>query len=296
MKKPPLIVALGEVLWDVFPDDSHFGGAPANFACHSAALGAEAWVVSAVGEDELGRRAIATLQHHGVHTEAVATDSQHPTGQVLVTLDDVGVPTYRIAEDTAWDHITWGEKLVPLAARCDAACFGSLGQRSPVSRAAIRHFLRSTLPDALRVFDVNLRQHFYDRETIEESLQIASALKLNDEELPILAGMFEIFGETERDLLGMLTARFELRLVALTRGAKGSVLLAAGEYDECESPPAEVVDTVGAGDAFTAALITGFLRELPLSTINRHANAVASYVCSQPGATPALPRDLLLPA
>jgi fructokinase len=295
MKSRPVIAALGEVLWDVYSDDTHFGGAPANFACHAAALGAEAWMVSAVGDDDLGRRAVATLQRHGVHTETVAVDPQYPTGQVLVSIDTAGVPTYRIAEERAWDHIAWSDKFIPLATRCDAACFGSLGQRSLESRATIRHFLRDTRADALRVFDVNLRQHFYDRETLEESLRIASVLKLNDEELPKLAEMFHVFGETDRELLGSLAARFELRLVALTRGPRGSLLFAAGEFDESPSPPTDVVDTVGAGDAFTAALVLGFLRERPLAEINTHANAIASYVCSQAGATPALPDALRLP-
>ena len=295
MSTRPVIAALGEVLWDVFPDASHFGGAPANFACHAAAIGAEAWVVSAVGDDDLGHRAVATLQRHGVHTQTVAVDPQYPTGQVLVSINDAGVPTYKIAEERAWDHIAWSEKFIPLATRCDAACFGSLGQRSLESRATIRHFLRDTRGDALRVFDVNLRQHFHDRETLEESLRLASVLKLNDEELSKIAEMFQVFGDSDRELLGSLAAHFELRLVALTLGPRGSVLFAAGEFDECPSPATEVVDTVGAGDAFTASLVTGFLRDLPLDAINRHANAVASYVCSQRGATPSLPGSLSLP-
>jgi fructokinase len=295
MKGNPVIAALGEVLWDVFPDGAHFGGAPANFASHAASLGAEAWMVSAVGDDDLGRRAHDVLARHGVKTERVAIDPAHPTGQVLVTIDPAGVPTYQIAEDTAWGHIAWSDSLLPLASRCDAVCFGSLGQRSEESRATIRHFLRSTRPGALRVFDVNLRQHFYSREVIEESLHHASVLKLNDDELPILAQFFEIFGDTDRELLGQLTARFDLSLIALTRGPRGSILHAGGEFDECPAPPTDIVDTVGAGDAFTAVLVMGFLRELPLAEINRHANAVAAYVCSQPGATPELPRELRFP-
>jgi fructokinase len=269
MSTRSIVAALGEVLWDVFPDASHFGGAPANFACHAAALGAEAGMVSAVGDDDLGRRAIATLRRHRVRTQSVAVDPQYPTGQVLVSINSAGVPTYKIAEDRAWDHIAWSEKLIPLATRCDAACFGSLGQRSPVSRATIRHFLRDTRPDALRVFDVNLRQNFFDRDTLNDSLHVASVLKLNDEELPIIADMLQVFGDSHRELLGSLAARFDLRLAALTRGPKGSLLFAAGEFDECPSPATDVVDTVGAGDAFTAAMVTGFLRELPLSAINR---------------------------
>ncbi len=249
-------------------------------------------MVSAVGADELGRDGIAALELRGVRTECVSVDTTHPTGRVLVSLNAAGVPDYKIAEDTAWDHITWSDKLTDLAPRCNAACFGSLAQRSPVSRETIRRFLRTTRSDALRVFDVNLRQRFYNRETLEESLQLASVLKLNDEELPVLAEMFQVSRDSERELLGALAARFDLRLVALTRGPRGAILLSGEEIDETESPHTEVIDTVGAGDAFTAALVIGFLRELPLATINRHANAVAAYVCSQRGATPELPERL----
>lgn len=292
MSARPVIAGLGEVLWDVFPEAAHFGGAPANFACHAASLGAESWMVSAVGHDELGDRALETLRQRGVECRHVIRDPQHATGRVLVTLNAAGQASYEFAADPAWEHLAWSDGLASLAGRCNAVCFGTLGQRSPESRKTIRRFVEATPRSALRVFDVNLRQRFYDRELIETSLEIASALKLNDEELPIVAGLCGIHATTPREVLRALLNRYELRLAALTRGPDGSLLLAAGEEDECPAPLAAVVDTVGAGDAFTATLVTGFLGGRPLADINRHANAVASFVCSQKGATPALPAHL----
>ena len=295
MSARPVIVGIGEVLWDVYPDAAHFGGAPANFACHAASLGAEAWMVSAVGTDDLGDRALESMHARGVECGHVSRDARHSTGRVLVTLNAASQASYEFATDTAWDHLAWSDELATLAGRCDAVCFGTLGQRSPVSRETIRRFVEAAPRTALRVFDVNLRQRFYDRETIDTSLQIASALKLNDEELPIVAELCGLRTTTPHAMLIELMNRYELRFAALTRGPRGSLLLAGSEEDECPAPDTTVMDTVGAGDAFTATLVTGFLRGLPLAEINRHANAVASFVCSQNGATPPLPASLCSP-
>lgn len=292
MSARPIIAGIGEVLWDVYPDAAHFGGAPANFACHAASLGAEAWMVSAVGADEFGDRALDSLRQRGVECGLVNRDPGHSTGRVLVTLDAAGQASYEFAADTAWDHLAWSGELASLARRCDAVCFGTLGQRSPISRDTIRRFVETTPRAALKVFDVNLRQRFYDRETIEISLAIASAVKLNGEELPIVAELCGINARTPREMLRELVSRYDLRLAALTCGPDGALLLAGGEESKCPAVPAAVLDTVGAGDAFTAALISDFLRGLPLAKINRHANAVASFVCSQPGATSPLPATL----
>ena len=289
----PVIAGIGEVLWDVFPDAAHFGGAPANFACHAASLGAESWMVSAVGADELGDRALAALRLRNVECGQVPRDPRHATGRVLVTLNELGQASYEFAADTAWDHLEWCDELAALAGRCDAVCFGTLGQRSPISRETIRRFVEATPQTALRIFDVNLRQRFYDAETIRASLQIATALKLNDEELPIVGELCGLHAVTPREMLIELATTFSLRLTALTRGPRGSLLIAGGEEDKCPAPPTTIVDTVGAGDAFTATLVSGFLRGLPLQIINRHANTVAAFVCTQTGATPALPRELL---
>ena len=292
MSARPVIVGIGEVLWDVYPDAAHFGGAPANFACHAASLGAEAWMVSAVGADELGDRALDSLRKLGVECGSVTRDPEHATGRVLVTLDAAGQASYEFAAETAWDHLSWSNQLASLARNCNAVCFGTLGQRSPISRATIRRFMQATPRAALRVFDVNLRQHFFDAETIESSLQIASVLKLNGEELPTVAEICGLKARTPRDMLMELMSRYELRLAAVTCGRDGALLLAAGEEAECSAVPTTVVDTVGAGDAFTATLVSDFLRGQPLAEINRHANAVASFVCSQPGATSPLPASL----
>ena len=230
--------------------------------------------------------ALRVLSDHNVRCDLVARDPKHSTGQVLVTLDAEGVPRYEISLDVAWDHLTWSEHFGAFATRCDAICFGSLAQRSPDSRATIRRFVAAVRRSALRVFDVNLRQRFFDRETIDASLRLASALKLNDEELPVIAELCEIRARAPREILRELMTRYDLRLAALTRGPRGALLLDDRGEDDCPAPETVVVDTVGAGDAFTAALVSDFLRGLPLSRINRHANAVASFVCSQAGATP----------
>ena len=293
MTGPPVIVGIGEVLWDVYPDAAHFGGAPANFASHAASLGAEAWMVSAVGVDEFGDRALDSLRERGVECGSVKRDPIHPTGRVLVSLDPAGQPTYQFAADVAWDHLIWSNGLESLARRSNAVCFGTLGQRSPTSRNTIRRFVGATPAAALRVFDVNLRQRFYDAETIESSLQIASAVKLNEDELPIVAELCGLNAGTPREMLRELVSRYELRLAALTRGPGGALLDTAAEESECPAVSAAVVDTVGAGDAFTATLVVDFLRGLSLGEINAHANAVASFICSHPGATAKLPDNLL---
>lgn len=292
MSARPVIAGIGEVLWDVYPDAAHFGGAPANFACHAASLGAEAWMVSAVGADELGEAAVKKLRERNVNCRHITCDSNHATGRVLVTLNAAGQPSYEFAADTAWDHLVLSEELATLAARCDAVCFGTLGQRSPVSRETIRHFVEATPATALRVFDVNLRHRFYDAETIRTSLKIATAVKLNDEELPIVGELCGLRAATPREMLIELIQQFDLRLAALTRGAGGSLLIANEVEDDCGGMPTKVVDTVGAGDAFTATMVSGFMRGLPLNVINGHANVIAAYVCSQAGATPVLPKDM----
>jgi len=288
---PLTILGLGEVLWDLFPDGAQFGGAPANFACHAAMLGAEAFVVSQVGEDELGDRAISALQERGVETRHVGRSRDHPTGTVKVTLDGAGHPRFEITENAAWDHIAWTDELAALAGRADAIGFGTLAQRAETSRTTIRRFLESAGPNCLRIFDVNLRRPFFDREVVLDSLSLAEAVKLNDEELPMVASMCDLNGSTE-DMLKGLRDRYSLRLVALTRGAEGAILLAGDEIVECAGIPVAVKDTVGAGDAFTAAMALGWLRGHGLDAIGRHACRVAAYVCTQAGGTPELPTEL----
>lgn len=284
---PPVLIGLGEILWDVFPDGKQLGGAPLNFTHHGVQLGAEAYPVSAVGADADGveiRQFLASKNLPDLH---VQTDAAHPTGRVIVALQD-GKPTYEILRDVAWDNIPFTPALAELADRADAACFGSLAQRNPVSRHAIHAFLDAMRPGSLRIFDVNLRQAFYSREIIESSLRRANILKLSDEELPVLASMFNLPGDVPSQLR-CLHKLFGLQLVAYTRGAHGSLLLSANETSDHPGLPTQVVDTVGAGDSFTATLCMGLLLNLPLAEINHRANEVAAFVCSQAGATPLHP-------
>jgi fructokinase len=288
MAAQPTIVAVGEILWDLFPEGPRFGGAPANFACHAAGLGGAVAIVSAVGPDDLGRSALGELNGRSIETRAV-TIAERPTGTVRVTVDAVGKASFEFASDIAWDHLGWSENLDLLAARAQAVCFGTLAQRSEISRATVQRFVAATSPPALRVFDVNLRPPYYGDEVIRQSLGLANVLKLNDDELPVVARIARLSGPEVRTLAG-LCDQFNLNLVALTRGSRGSLLISrTGEANDHPGVPTTVQDTVGAGDAFTAVLTLGLLRGDSLATINDRANRVAAWVCSQPGATPVLP-------
>ena len=241
------IVGLGEVLWDVFPDGPRFGGAPANFACSSAALAgdtADALMVSSVGNDDLGNKALQELADRNVDTSHVSQQDKQ-TGQVTIQLDDQGCASYEFAADTAWDNLQWTDELAQLAIQADAVCFGSLGQRSEQSRETIHRFVSSTAPSALRIFDINLRPPFYNEPGILESLKIATVLKLNEDELPFLARLCNISG-TPVEMLHQLATANELRAIALTRGSDGSILLRDGEVSQRDGEKTEIVDTVGA--------------------------------------------------
>ncbi len=292
MKKTPLIVGIGEVLWDIFPDATHFGGAPANLVCHAAALGVEAILVSSTGADDLGKQAVSVLKQKGISTDWIQLAPDHPTGAVNVALDEKGQASYQFQADSAWDHLKWNHELVSLAVRCGAVVFGSLAQRSPESAETILRFVNATSSTALRVFDVNLRQAYYSKRGIEESLNVANVLKLNSEELLILQQLLGLKQSSERALLTELSRRFALHTIALTRGENGSLLLINETFTEVLLPSTNVVDTVGAGDAFTAALIVGLLANAVQTEIHFQASAIASYVCSQSGATPELPAEL----
>ncbi len=293
---PKTILPLGEVLWDVFPDGPRFGGAPANFACAAAELGRErvrVALASAVGRDELGDRARRTLEERGVDLARLET-SDHPTGRVDVELDAAGRASYTFLADTAWDHLAWSEALAAAAGRADVICFGTLGQRSVASQQAIHRAVASASADCLRVLDINLRPPYWDRDVVLESLPLANVLKLNDEELPILAGLLDLSGP-EDDILRAILGRYSFHLIALTRGANGSLLQRAdGERSELPGVAVTVVDTVGAGDSFTAALALGLSHEMPLGAIHRWAADVAAFVCTQAGGTPAFPPRLRL--
>ncbi|MHC4562707.1 MAG: carbohydrate kinase family protein [Planctomycetota bacterium] len=289
----PLIVGLGEVLWDLLPAGRQLGGAPANVAFHAAALGARAAVVSCVGDDELGREILSRLGEAGLDCRAIAVDSAHPTGTVSVELGPDGRPSFTIHQNVAWDFVRFDKAARAVATQANAACFGSLAQRNDVSRQTIEEFLTATGADCLKVFDLNLRQSYFNRKIVDDSLRCADVLKLNDEEWPLVCDLLGGLS-ADQDGLAKLRAEYSLRLVALTRGDKGSVLVTSEETSEREGQPVPVVDTVGAGDAFTAVVAVGLVTGGDLRALHERAEAVAQYVCTQAGATPRIPEELRL--
>lgn len=285
----PVVVGLGEILWDMLPTGTFLGGAPANFAFHANQLGAQGLVVSAVGQDELGDRVFTELQSLKLGTEGINKNSQ-PTSTVTVTTIG-GQPTYIIHENIAWDDLSL-ETLSDFAPTADAVCFGSLAQRNSRSRLAIQDFVQNTGKHCLRVFDVNLRQNFYSHDVIRESLLLSNVLKLNHEELPVLAQLLVLPPEPDATIRALLH-QFGLRMIALTRGGNGSSLYTKWRTSHHPGYPVEhLVDTVGAGDSFTAALVMGFLRQDDLDVLHDRAARLANFVCTQRGATPALPAEL----
>jgi len=290
----PRCVGLGEVLWDLLPTGRQLGGAPANFAYHAAALGAEARVVSRVGQDEPGRALLARLRELGLPGDAIAVDPAAPTGTVSVAMEAGGHPRYTIHEGVAWDCLEAGPAGLAAVAGADAVCFGSLAQRTPGARAALAALLEATPAAALRIFDVNLRQHYHSAEVIRASLARANVLKVNETELPVLVAQLGL-PAGERAALAALAAAHGLRAVIHTRGERGSLALVDGGWAEHPGVRVEVADTVGAGDAYTAAFALGLLRGWAPATILERATAVAAFVCTRPGATPALPPALTAP-
>jgi fructokinase len=282
------IIGIGEVLWDLLPVGPKLGGAPANFAYHAHALGGRASVVTRVGDDMQGSDILARFKEFGFPNETVQVDEQAPTGTVTVRLNGDGIPHYTIHENVAWDRLLVTPPALAAVREANAICFGTLAQRHATARATIQRLVAAAPADAWRVFDINLRQKFFSREIIEQSLRLANVLKLNDSELPVLADLFDL-GDSPRDQIEQLANGFGLRLVALTRGPQGSLLFRDGSWSEQAPQPVEVVDTVGAGDAFTAALVMGLLLEMKLDELHAWAAEMARHVCSQAGATPAIP-------
>jgi fructokinase len=291
--KCPLVLGLGEVLWDLLPGGKQLGGAPANFAYHAAALGADALIVSRIGQDPLGRETCDYLSQRGLRCDGITTDPSAPTGTVTVALNPQGTPTFTVHEKVAWDFLVADEQVLHETSRADAVCFGSLAQRSPVSRAAIRSLLAAAPAHTLRIFDINLRQQFWSREIIQSSLDLANVLKLNDEELPVVAELFGLTGN-ESEQLHQIAERFNLKAVALTKGAQGSSLLVGRVLVSRSGSTLTIADTVGAGDSYTAALALGLLAGQESEVILESAHRIAGYVCTQRGAMPPIPPQFLL--
>lgn len=285
------VAGIGEVLWDLLPGGKQLGGAPANFAYHAHELGAAATVISRVGRDELGRELVDRLEALGLPSSCIQEDPTAPTSTVSVSLNTAGHPEYVIHESVAWDNLAADPSALAAVAHVDAICFGTLAQRSSNAGAAIRSLVGATPKGAWRVFDVNLRQRYYTKSIIEESLALANVLKVNETELPVLAEMFALSG-SEREIISQLAQRHELELVAFTRGERGSLLHRSGRWSDHPGLPIKVADTIGAGDSFTAAMTLGVLAGWELGEVNEGAARVAAFVASQSGATPRLPAEL----
>lgn len=286
----PRILSCGEVLWDLFPEGARFGGAPANFACHAAILGGDVSMLSAVGRDAHGDKALSILQGFGIETSLVQSIADAPTGSVGVSLDSVGKPSFEIHAGSAWDRVDWTADLQARITEVDAIYFGTLGQRGDVSRATIRRALiLAKEQNILRVLDVNLRRPFYDSALIRESIALASVLKLSDDELVEVAEACGIPTEKKpEDTLRALREQCGLDSVVMTRGSEGALMTSAEGTVHQPGIPIKVVDTVGAGDSFTAALVLGLLHDVPRQDILRKACETACAVCAQSGAVPQL--------
>jgi fructokinase len=286
----PTVVGLGEILWDLLPSGRQLGGAPANFAYCSYLLENRAIVASRVGSDDLGREVRNSLLRFGITDEFLQADPAHPTGTVRVEINREGQPKFEIMYPAAWDFLEW-KNWEGLAKSADAVCFGSLAQRSAASRDTIRKFLELTRPEALRIFDINLRQSFYSAEIVTSSLQRANIVKLNHEEQPVLANLLHITSSDEVSFCREVLDRFDLQLVCVTRGGNGSLLVDRDDAYEHPGFRVAVKDTVGAGDAFTAGLVHERLRGSSLAAMNDTANRMGAWVASHAGAMPSAPED-----
>jgi fructokinase len=287
-----IVVGMGEALWDILPDGRKIGGAPANFAYHASQFGLDSCVVSAVGNDELGNETIKNLTSKGLNL--MVPQIPYPTGTVQVTLDANGVPAYDIKEGVAWDNIPFTPELEALAKDTQAVCFGSLAQRSIVSRETIHKFLNAMPNDDkhLKIFDINLRQSFYSKETICESMKHCNILKINDEELVIVSRLFGYPGIDLKDKCWLLIGKYKLNMLILTCGVNGSYVFTPGGMSFVDTPKVEVADTVGAGDSFTGSFCAAILKGKSVHEAHELAVKVSAFVCTQKGAMPTLPKEL----
>jgi len=291
MNKKPLVIGIGELLWDVFPDHKQLGGAPCNFAYHVSNLGLDSLAISAIGNDALGEEIIQKLDGVGLRYDIQKVD--HPTGTVQVTLSGEGVPQYEICEPVAWDFIEMKPDYAGIAGVSDAVCFGSLAQRGETSGNTIRSFVSQVPDSALKIFDINLRQQFYSKELLNDSLHLCNVLKINDDEIKIVADMFGLHGDDQENCKVILE-QYKLKLVALTCGTEGSYLITEDAISFLETPMVKVADTVGAGDSFTAAMVVGILKGRSLTETHTMAVNLSAFVCTQHGAMPDYKADLIV--
>ena len=287
-----IVVGMGEALWDVLPEGKKIGGAPANFAYHVSQFGLSSCVVSAVGDDALGKEIIENFTSKGLNQ--LIAEVPYPTGTVQVEIDQAGVPQYEIKENVAWDNIPYTAPLESLAEKTKAVCFGSLAQRNVVSRNTINRFLDAMqqTDDTLVVFDVNLRQGFYNKDILCNSMKRCNILKINDEELVIVSRMFGYPGIDLQDKCWILLGKYNLKMLILTCGINGSYVFTPGNVSFQPTPKVEVADTVGAGDSFTAAFIASILKGKSVPEAHVLAVRTSAYVCTQKGAMPILPSEL----
>ena len=290
--KDYLVIGLGEALWDMLPEGKKLGGAPANFAYHASQVGLKGVAVSAIGQDALGDEIIEALDAKGLkyYIERLS----YPTGTVQVTLDEKGIPQYEIKTDVAWDNIPYTAELDAMAKQCRAVCFGSLAQRHAVSRETINRFLDNMPEDEgqLKIFDINLRQQFYNKEVLENSFRKCNVLKINDEELLVVSKMFDIESTDFEVICRELLAEYQLKMLILTCGVDGSYIFTEHITSFQPTPKVEVADTVGAGDSFTGSFCAAILKGLPITQAHELAVKVSAFVCTQQGAMPVLPEEL----
>ena len=282
------VVGLGEVLWDVLPEGKKLGGAPANFAYHAGQfLGMDNTIaISALGDDPLAEETIEALKEHEL--SYLLPRVPYPTGTVQVTLDGQGIPSYEIKENVAWDNIPFNDDIADIARNCQAVCFGSLAQRNSVSRTTIQQFLDATPADCLRIFDINLRQHFYTKKIIQDSIHRCNILKINDEELELVGQMFGYPDLDFENKCWLILGKYNLDMLVLTCGTNGSYVFTPGNVSFQSTPKVQVADTVGAGDSFTGSFVASILKGKNVAEAHSIAVQVSAYVCTQNGAMPSL--------
>jgi fructokinase len=285
-----VVVGIGEALWDMFPDGKAIGGAPANFAFHVSQFGIDSCAVSAIGKDKLGDEIVEIFDDSGL--EHILERVDYPTGTVRVDLDAEGIPSYTITEGVAWDNLPFTERIRLLASSCRAVCFGSLAQRSDVTASTVCSFIEAMPEDSMKVFDINLRQHFYTRGIISRSMKYADVLKVNDEEVMVLGSMLEYGDPDMKSIARRLMEEFGLTIVVLTCGADCSYVFTRSKESYIPTPKVDVVSTVGAGDSFTAAFVAALLRGKDIREAHQLAVSVSAFVCTRKEAMPLLPETM----